>query len=126
MARKNPQEKKALSYKKDGRNVYHENDKASRKNLPRKKKRVNRAYRRVTKQQISQADTAVDPELDLIIEAQIGSGQSHRLFRLKYPDQPLADHLIERLYQRVQSGMIDTAQFEMIEDRIQRRVREGR
>jgi hypothetical protein len=36
--RRSPQEKKRLSYLKDGRNVYGENDKASRKNLPKKKK----------------------------------------------------------------------------------------
>ena len=33
--RKSPQEKKALSYAKDRRNTYGENDKSSRKNIPR-------------------------------------------------------------------------------------------
>jgi hypothetical protein len=42
---KTPHQKKKASYAKDRRNVYGENDKASRKNLPRKKARLNRAFR---------------------------------------------------------------------------------
>ncbi len=42
---KTPQEKKRLSYQKDRRNTYGENDKASRKNIPRAKARENRAER---------------------------------------------------------------------------------
>ena len=44
--RLSPQEKKELSLQKDRRNAYGENDKASRKNIPRAKARVNRANRR--------------------------------------------------------------------------------
>ncbi|MEQ0557665.1 hypothetical protein ABJI51_01190 [Amycolatopsis sp. NEAU-NG30] len=46
MRRKTPQEKKRLSYLKDRRDTYGENDKSSRKNLPRSKafaRRSNRA-----------------------------------------------------------------------------------
>lgn len=47
MARQNkpPQEKKRLSLKKDRRNSYGENDKSSRKNIPRSKALSHRAVR---------------------------------------------------------------------------------
>ncbi len=41
-----PQEKKALSLKKDRRNTYGNNDKAARKAIPRAKALANRAVRR--------------------------------------------------------------------------------
>ena len=43
MARKSPQEKKALSYAKDRRNNYGENDKSSRRNIRRNKQTPERA-----------------------------------------------------------------------------------
>lgn len=39
--RRSPQEKKALSYARDRRNVYGENDKSSRKNIRRNKRSPN-------------------------------------------------------------------------------------
>ncbi|WP_194828528.1 hypothetical protein [Nocardia sp. XZ_19_231] len=44
--RRSPQEKKSLSYAKDRRNGYGENDKSSRKNIPRNKRIRNRVDRR--------------------------------------------------------------------------------
>jgi hypothetical protein len=44
--RRSPQDKKALSYKKDRRNSYGENAKASRNAIPRHKALSNRAIRR--------------------------------------------------------------------------------
>jgi hypothetical protein len=46
MVRRSPQEKKALSYAKDRRNVYGENDKSSRKNIRRNKRIPNKLRRR--------------------------------------------------------------------------------
>jgi hypothetical protein len=40
-----PQEKKAASLKRDCRNAYGENDKSSRKNIPRSKQRSHQAER---------------------------------------------------------------------------------
>lgn len=40
-----PQQKKALSYERDRRNVYDENDKSSRKNIPLRKRLVSKANR---------------------------------------------------------------------------------
>jgi len=57
MEEKTPQEKKALSYVKDRRNTYGQNDKASRKIIPLRKAQVNRVYRR-----------KVNEILDLVVE----------------------------------------------------------
>lgn len=47
-----PQEKKKLSYENDSKNIYGENLKASRKNIPKHKRRVNKTYRCSVKQTI--------------------------------------------------------------------------
>jgi hypothetical protein len=53
--RRSPQEKKALSYARDRRNMYGENDKSSRKNIPLRKRMVNKANRNAVQQQLRQA-----------------------------------------------------------------------
>ena len=62
MKQKTPQEKKALSYAKDCRNTYGENDKSSRKNIPLRKAKVNRGYRRKVNQTLQEIDTKIDLE----------------------------------------------------------------
>ncbi|MBE1573987.1 tyrosine-type recombinase/integrase [Amycolatopsis roodepoortensis] len=62
MGRKSPQEKKRLSYAKDRRNRYGENDKSSRKNIPRHKRRVNRANRHREQQVLNGARGPADIE----------------------------------------------------------------
>lgn len=57
--RRSPQERKALSYAKDRRNAYGQNDKAARKAIPRNKKNANRSVRRVAKQALSMEDTEI-------------------------------------------------------------------
>ena len=47
--RRSPQEKKALSYARDGRNLYGENHKAARKAIPLRKAKARRAVRRAGK-----------------------------------------------------------------------------
>ena len=54
MSAKTPQEKKALSYEKDCRNTYGENDKGSRKAIPKRKAEVNRVYRRKVNEVLGQ------------------------------------------------------------------------
>lgn len=49
---RSPQEKKILSYKKDRRNDYGENSKASRKAIPFRKRWVNQTFRSTVKQKI--------------------------------------------------------------------------
>ena len=50
--RRSPAEKKRLSYSRDRRNYYGENDKSSRKNIARHKRHRNRAGRRRVHQQL--------------------------------------------------------------------------
>lgn len=47
-----PQEKKELSYEKDRKNNYGENSKSSRKNIPKRKRIVNKTYRTAINQSI--------------------------------------------------------------------------
>jgi hypothetical protein len=90
-----PAEKKALSYAKDRRNGYGENDKASRKAIPRRKAAESRTDRRNTREQL-----AVLPRLDEAAADVLESSLRHDLDRVggwtKTPDQPLADHLGRR------------------------------
>jgi hypothetical protein len=60
--RRSPQEKKALSYAKDRRNAYGENDKSSRRNIPLRKRLVNRANRHAAQQQLREASGAAEAE----------------------------------------------------------------
>lgn len=62
MKRKTPQGKKALSYAKDCRNTYGENDKSSRKNIPLRKAKVNRCFRRKVNQVLQEISGEVDLE----------------------------------------------------------------
>jgi hypothetical protein len=63
-ARRSPQEKKQLSYDKDRRNSYGENDKASRKSIPRNKSRVNRANRHLDRQALLPSTGIRQPETE--------------------------------------------------------------
>ncbi|HEY0012342.1 MAG TPA: hypothetical protein VGB79_05760 [Allosphingosinicella sp.] len=67
MSRKNrpPQEKKALSYAKDRRNAYGENDKASRKLIPLRKARESRQVRRKVTQALTILPTMNEESADL-------------------------------------------------------------
>ena len=58
MSRKTPQQKKASSYKKDRRNCYGENSKASRKNIPKAKAHTRRAYRHKVNESLHEARRA--------------------------------------------------------------------
>ena len=106
MKRKSPQAKKALSYKKDRRNTYGENAKASRKGIPRKKRRQGRAERRLARTAFPPGATSID--LDRIDDV-----EARRLLKrrkawiLKFPDQPLGEVLAHTLERRAQLGMMD-------------------
>lgn len=79
-----PQEKKVLSYQRDRRNTYGENDKSSRKNIPRSKALGQRSFRSRVGQILRSRDVeAID---DAVASAR------RRAFD-KTPDQSLGDHL---------------------------------
>jgi hypothetical protein len=91
---KTPQDKKRLSLEKDRRNTYGENDKASRKNIPRAKARVNRANRHLDRQILDQGLGAPDESVDDAVEQRVIGRR--RKFGRKWPDRPLGEVLARR------------------------------
>src|SRR4051794_2079296 len=89
MSRRSPQEKKALSYARDRRNAYGENDKSSRKNIPLRKRLVNRANRHSTQQDLTTGTREVD--LDLAEAAEQRAQRKQPKTWSKDPDIPLRD-----------------------------------
>lgn len=65
-----PQEKKALSYAKDRRNAYGENDKAARKLIPLRKAQESRQVRRKVTQELTMLP-ALDEEAADLIESSV-------------------------------------------------------
>lgn len=92
--RKTPQEKKRLTLAKDGRNAFGENDKASRKSIPRAKALVNRANRRTDTVALSNVLGPPDEEVDGRIE-DVVEGRRRKIWR-KWPDEPLRRKLARR------------------------------
>jgi hypothetical protein len=92
--RKTPQEKKRLSLQKDRRNVFGENDKASRKNIPRAKSKVNRANRRADSVALSGAIGPPDDAIDDAVEQKV-LGKKREVWR-KWPDQKLGNYLANK------------------------------
>ncbi|MGC4938957.1 hypothetical protein [Kribbella sp. DT2] len=97
MTRKTPQEKKALSYAKDRRNSYGENDKASRKAIPLRKRLVNRANRHQLQQSLASATDAPDPEA---VEVR-ALGKRPKRWK-KWPDESLAEAVAYQLKRRAE------------------------
>lgn len=116
--RRSPQEKKRLSYAKDRRNVYGENDKSSRKNIPRGRQLAHRADRH-------HADQALRAALGRPDEAR--ADRAERVVRdrrpawfRKDPDAPLGEVVAYRLEQRARQGMDEDAGSEARLDRVRR------
>lgn len=85
-----PQEKD-LSLARDRRNNYGENDKASRKNIPRAKARVNRANRRADSVAFGDVLGSPDEALDTAVADGV-EGRRRKVWR-KRPDEPLGHKL---------------------------------
>jgi hypothetical protein len=88
---KTPQDKKRLSLTRDRRNTYGENDKASRKAIPRRKQLGQMQLRRGIKQELASATGAItDADSDETAERVVGvqAVKKRRLFK-KRPDEPL-------------------------------------
>jgi hypothetical protein len=85
--RRSPQEKKALSYARDCRNVYGENDKSSRMSIRRNKRFPHRANRRHDRQTLTACVGAPDPNVDEAVEVRV-RGRRRASWR-KWPDLPL-------------------------------------
>jgi len=94
MRRLTPQEKKELSYAKDRRNAYGENDKSSRKNIPLRKRLVNRANRHQEQQLLSGVTGTPDTDTADVTEQRL-LGTRPKSWR-KSPDEPLGERLRKR------------------------------
>jgi hypothetical protein len=125
VASRSPQEKKALSYAKDRRNDYGENDKGSRKSIPRNKRMPNRADRHRERQVLSTAigpvvaaETAEQAEVRLVAKKSMWMTKRWR----KWRDAPLAEIVAYKLHRRAEVGMEDPAAVEARIERIRRRI----
>jgi hypothetical protein len=121
---RSPQEKKALSYARDRRNDYGENDKASRKSIRRRKRDPNRSDRHRERQVLAGASgIAVDPQVVEDAERALATKKSkwYTVRWRKWRDAPLADIIENRLRRRERAGMDDPALVEARIDRIRRR-----
>ncbi len=97
MSRLTPQQKKRLSLAKDCRNRYGENDKSSRKNIPRRRARKHRQFRRNLNQAL-QAELyreGIDPEA-----VQTAALEARRDAWQKCPDTPLGETIEQQKYWR--------------------------
>jgi hypothetical protein len=100
MTKRTPQEKKALSYAKDGRNTLHENDKASRRLIPLGKARARRAYRKRVSDILRIVPDLIERSDIELVEAKAASVE--RIEWEKYPDTPLGK-VVERQKERRES-----------------------
>ena len=87
-----PQEKKQLSYDRDRRNAYGENDKASRKAIPRGKRQAARAARRLASRHMPRNVTDVPVEQATDIDTTLAAARRKYRWR-KEPDIPLRDYV---------------------------------
>ena len=85
-----PQEKKALSYAKDRRNSYGQNDKASRRLIPLRKAQDHRSQRRVASQSLAFL-TNLPEEAAARVESDVKRNVTRARAWKKSPDMPLAD-----------------------------------
>jgi hypothetical protein len=109
VSRKDPQEKKALSYTRDRRNDYGENDKSSRRNIRRNKRAPNRADRHRQHQVLATATGPVaDGERAERAEVRLLAKKSMWLTKRwrKSADAPLAGVVIRRLRRRAEAGSL--------------------
>lgn len=93
-----PQEKKLLSYAKDGRNTRSECRRAAHKAITRRKMKANRALRRAESMVMR---TVAEPGAD----ADIHIPRIGRRSWQKIPDAPLGEYLAARLMRREERGM---------------------
>jgi hypothetical protein len=96
---KNPQDKKRQSLNRDRRNVYGENAKASRKNIPRSKQLTHMDERRAVTALLNRLKGAVDEDDASAAEsnAKAATTDSRRRGFKKKPDAPLGAVLAKKL-----------------------------
>ncbi|GAA4072382.1 hypothetical protein [Actinomadura miaoliensis] len=100
MARRDPQEKKRISYAKDRRNAYAENDKSSRNAIRLNKRFPHRANRHRVQQVLRDAVGAAAADTADDVEERLGRRRP-KSWR-KHPDLPLGDWVESRLQRRLE------------------------
>jgi hypothetical protein len=99
---KSPREKKTLSLKKDRRNIFGENSKASRKAIPRRKQLNHMGERRAVSQILSHLRESAEEkdanEADFLAKTTLVE-RKHKAFK-KSPDSPLGVVLEKKLAKR--------------------------
>ena len=99
---RSPQEKKVLSYAKDGRNTVAEARSKSHTAIAKRKASASQALRRAEKVAVSKLDPSAE-ERDVM-----AARKGRRSFR-KVPDAPLSEHVGRTLSRRVSGGMNATS-----------------
>ncbi len=95
--KRTPQEKKLLSYAKDRRNDYGENDKSSRKAIKFRKAWVNQTYRRTIKQIVKISVKTSDSEFDNVNNS---AKELRRKEWKKCPDKPLGEYIESKKHRK--------------------------
>jgi hypothetical protein len=106
---KDQTEKKRLSLKLDRRNTYGENDKASRKSIPRGKQRQHQNERRSVAEALRPIIDVVIPEdevVDAELLAKVRVTASRRKGFKKRPDEPLGTVLAKKIAGKPKSASI--------------------
>lgn len=99
--KRSPQEKKLLSLLKDRRNLYGENDKASRKAIPLRKAMAWREERRAARSALGQAIAAPEEAAD-VIESDLRKDIERARRWKKAPDAPLGEAIARQARSRAQ------------------------
>jgi hypothetical protein len=103
--RRSPQEKKRLSYNKDRRNWYGENDKSSRRNIARHK-RFSHHVERQRERYLAAALGPVDADAGAVAEERLARARAQRGDRWrKVPDTQLGVYVAGKLARRVSRGI---------------------
>lgn len=103
--RREPGERKGLSYLKDRRNWYAENDKSSRKAVRFRRAAAHRANRRRAHQDLGSAGRSPDAEAAAEVETRALAARP-KAWR-KLADEPLGARIETTLARRAELGMLD-------------------
>ncbi|GAA3440758.1 hypothetical protein [Planomonospora venezuelensis] len=123
LRRRSPQEKKRLSYAKDRRNAYGENDKSSRKNIRRNKRAPHRANRHRVRQVLEAAVGAVDEGAEEEVERRLLAKRPKSWE--KSPDAPLGEIVQYTLRRRMTLGTGDSGRDAARLEHVRRRTRQS-
>jgi len=108
---KHPEEKKRLSLKRDCRNVFRENSKASRKNIPKAKQRRQMNERRKIAQVLGKLTGPVDEDVASAAELRVKltiTLSKNRGFE-KTPDKPLGEVIQRKMERRREKRILGAA-----------------